>query len=226
MKRFFSVLLMIVCCCGFSLAQSKQAANGSVKGVIYAPDRDAVDFAEEFTITGEGIKKRFRNFQDDIEYNFNLPAGYYSVTASLPNYYYAFKRAIFRVEAGKTAVVNLYPALRVVSLSLTLDEGCVGVYNPEPKYDTLQIAGFDSDIVVEYSEQKDFKSFVVYKNAKLTFDNKTLLADSLWFNKKSKEIKLDGNILIDDGGRRIKTNQARVKLKGRKLIIKSLATVQ
>ncbi len=218
MSKFVCALVVIILTCQFLLAQSTTISSGKVKGIVYDSSREAIILEIEVSIEGKEIKRSVHPNSESGEYEFDVPSGIYNITTK-EGIWHSIKRASFRVEAGKTTTINLYPAIRIVSTFLTLD-GDKTTYGSIPKYDLLNIDDASLDIIIQVKEQKSDSGIIEYKYAALTFDNQTILADLIRFNKKSKTVELEGNILIDDNGQRSKTNKSGIEFLNGRLKIK------
>ncbi|MDQ3755391.1 MAG: carboxypeptidase-like regulatory domain-containing protein [Acidobacteriota bacterium] len=79
----------------------------------------------DVVVEGEQINRKLETVGIGDEYEnsglIELPVGVYRVTSRNENYY-PFRRAAFRVEAGKILNINVFPPIRVLMQALIVDE--------------------------------------------------------------------------------------------------------
>ena len=129
-----------------------------------------------------------RNVITDKDGSFEvaLPAGVYTVTANVPDYY-PYRRAPFRVFPGKATRINL-------QLFLVSDAWVERYYEklvpPDATEDQL-------DLLVEYRKRKEHGNLVEYEGARLYYDALAVSAISIVLDKRDFSFRATGNVRID-----------------------------
>jgi hypothetical protein len=198
----------------FAQSPVELSSNGKVRGSIYdlrALAGDAVLPGGRVIIKGEGIERSIVA-TDSGEYEFDVPPGTYTITTG-QSWFYPIRRASFRVNANSISVINLYPAIRILSIALELGREPV-TYAKPPKYDVLSpVQSFPLNLVVEFYNKKVRRGVVGYKRAILSCETLTVSAETINFDEKNLRIEGKGNVLIDNNGQRRRLNNVILNLR-------------
>jgi hypothetical protein len=190
-----------------------QKAVGNVRGSLF--DRqDAVIPGTDITVQNNSFRTTVKT-DSDGQFFVNLPPGYYTISTG-QNHWWAVRRSNFRITGNETLVINLNPTIRILSVSLVASDTAikdVAQYNYTPKYDEfLPLRGSPLNLVVEYRKRSQKNPIITYREAKLTYDALTIIADVLRFDSKSLELEAIGNVTVDRNGVREKTPKIRMKI--------------
>ena len=195
-------------------AYSQQTNLGKVKGSVFDL-QEAIILGNAVTIENQHFRKSVMPNPDDGTFSLELPAGIYSVTTE-QGWWYPVKRANFQVRANETTIINLSPTIRIFSIALEVTSKGVrepAEYNREPKYEEfLPFPDSPFNVVIEYRKKKRKGSVTEYRNAKLTFNNLSVFADVLRFDKNKLLVEAKGNITIDENGQRQKKQDSTLQL--------------
>lgn len=206
---FFSLLV--------ELASGQQLETGKVRGSLYDP-QNAVILGTQVTIARPGFQKSVFPDPQTGQFAFDLKPGIYSIT-NKQNLWYSTRRAVFLVKENETTVVNLSPTLHVLSVALEVrskDLREEAGYNYIPKYDDfLPFTDSLLNVVIEYRTTKTKDSISEYTNAKLTYNDYSINANFLRFDKKNLSFEALGNVTIDENGRRQKCERLESRIEKR-----------
>lgn len=195
---------------------------GTVSGTIM-DSSGAVIVLPRPTIIFKGTNDARRVTPDDNgDYEIDLPAGAYDVTTELPGYY-PLRRAKFRVLAGSRVTINLVPSPRYLVRGTTVSTNKpVDRSAPRPRYDELRVA-ISSPLpvcLIQFEKKRIVNGIVKYYWATFSYDNLTIYADELRFNRKQKQLKASGKrVIVEDGKQRVEVKHAVVSLKGREPVL-------
>lgn len=214
MKLFASVTLTLLLLCASFAAKAQQTALGKVAGFIF-DQQDAIILGIDVTIENQDFRKTVMPNSDTGKYEVELPAGIYTITTK-QGFWYAVNRAVFSVRANETTTINLNPTVRIATIGIEVTSQGVREpveYNSEPKYETfLPFSDSPFNVVVEYQKRKQRKNFVEYRNAKLTYNNQSLHADFILFDKNDLRVEAKGNVTIDKNGQRQKKQNGNLQI--------------
>jgi len=183
----------------------------------------------DVVVEGEQIKRNLETVGIGEEYEngglIELPVGVYHVTSRNGNYY-PFRRAAFRVEAGKTLHINVFPPIRVLMQALIVDErGARDEYDfaPPLKYDTFNIPSSAEpllDLLIRYEKKREHKAATEYTGSRLdggvmvSYNNIAIYANKVRFNQKEMKLEAIGKIVFEDGRRRTRAHRLIMSLNG------------
>ena len=194
--------------------QAQQTALGKVTGCVF-DQQDALILGNEVTIENQSFRKSVMPNPEDGKYTFEVPPGIYTVTTKQGTWY-SVKRAAFLVRANETTVINLNPTIRVKAIFLEVTSKGVREpveYNREPKYEEfLPFSDSPFNVVVEYQKRKRNGLVSEYNNAKLTYNNLSVYADTLRVDKNKLLVEAKGNVIIDENGQRQKKQNASLQI--------------
>lgn len=208
-------------CCARALFPRIQA-TGKIKGIVLDPNEARIPAV---TILIEGAHATRRLTTNDFgEYESEVPAGTYHIKADLPNYF-PFRRAAIRVDSGKTVTINVAPAQRVLSVGLEVTEQ--GVQEPVrmaplPQYEIFALRSpprDDLDVLVQYQRRTLRRDTIEYTKAVVSYDSITVYAETIRLERTTFRIEAGGNVIVDDGGQRVRAKRAEVDLRTRSAII-------
>jgi len=199
-------LLMIAVVLTLSINAYSQSRDGSVTGTIYDPSGDAVMPGVKVLVTN-GRKVQTAISDDAGAYWFQLVPGTYQISAS-SNVLYPLRRSAVAVSSGVRATVNLYPSFRIKTQSLVVHRSGVSdeySYWPASKFES--IASKDgNNYLLEFKnvrilhKVRTFRS-TGFERVKITKGSLTVLGREVSVDSRG-QIKVVGNVLIDDNGKR------------------------
>ncbi len=124
---------------------------------------------------------------------------------------------MFEVMENETTILNLTLTLRVQSVALEVtSKGLrdVADYSYIPKYeDFLPFPDSPLNVVIEYRTKKTNGKISEYSNAKLTYNNLSINAGRLKFDKDSLAIEAIGNVTKDENGQRERNEKQKLSIK-------------
>ena len=159
-----------------------------------------------------------------------LPVGIYRLSSRTGNYY-DFKRAPFRVEAGRVSRVNVFPLIRVRTQMLMADGRDRYDIAPAPKYDSFPVpnsADAALILMIRYDEKRPIRDSLTYsgkvrefrgdpqpvfRGVMVTYDGLSLYADTVRFDPLHFLIYANGNVVIENGGQRQHVDQLVIEFK-------------
>lgn len=214
MLRNSALILIAVFSFGSNfIIQAQQTALGKVTGLVFDPS-DAVILGDDVVIEGLNFRKSILP-TDEGNYTFEVPPGIYTITTK-QGVWYSVKRAAFLVQPNETTVINLSPTIRVMAIFLEVTSKGIREpvkYNREPKYEEfLPFSDSPFNVVIEYRKRKRDRSATEYRNAKLTYNNLSVFADILRFDKSKLLVEAKGNVTIDENGQRQKKQDATLQI--------------
>jgi hypothetical protein len=115
------------------IVEAQQTNLGKVTGSVFDPN-DAIILGNEVIIESRDFRKSVMPNPDDGTFTLDVPTGIYTVTTKQGTWY-SVKRATFLVPPNETAVINLNPTIRVLSIALEVTSKGVREpveYNREP----------------------------------------------------------------------------------------------
>jgi hypothetical protein len=205
---FVSLLLVIA-------LNGQSVRTGTVSGAIF-DTQDAVILGTEVTVARQGFQKSIFPDPQTGQFAFTLAPGMYTITTK-QNWWFSIRRAMFEVKENETTILNLTPTLRVLSVALEVtSKGSrdVADYSDIPKYeDFLPFADSPLNVVIEYRTKKTKGKISEYRNAKLTYNNLSINAARLKFDKKSLTVEAIGNVTKDENGRRERNEKQKLSIK-------------
>jgi hypothetical protein len=171
-------------------------------------------------IEGNGTKITLSS-DDDLNYEFELPAGLYQITSQKGSgYYFPFRRAPFRIVSGTKTLINVMPVVRIRGISLIVGEsGSFDSFDlaPEPKYQSMTVPhSTDPNLIllVQYDHSRDLGEAIEYtggvgtfSGATVSYDALTLSADRITIDKDLLRVRAEGNVIVEDGKQRIQAKQ-------------------
>lgn len=127
------------------------------------------------------------------DYEMELPADVYTITATLPEYY-PYRRAPFRVRPGTVTIINLN--LILIGIDRVHGGG------KDLKYEKLSVpnaADQKLDALVAYNDRKEDERYIEYEGIRLYYDALAVHALNLQLDKRDFTFKATGNVHVDDG---------------------------
>lgn len=213
MKTSTIILTVIFSLCLSFGVNAQQANFGKITGSVF-DQQDAVILGNEITIENQNFRRSVLPNDDGI-YTLEVPAGVYSITTK-QGIWYSIRRAKVLVRANETTVINLNPTIRVLSIALEVTSKGVREpveYNNESKFeDFFPFSSSLLNAVVEFRSKKRKGSVVEYRNAKLTYNNQSVLADIIRLNKNNLSIVANGRVTVDENGNRRKVENATLQI--------------
>lgn len=185
------------------ISASTGQPTGKVIGTVMDLN-EAVIPRTQIVITGENIERRLTS-NEEGSYEIDLPAGAYNVTAKA-NGFRPFQRAAFRVQPNSTLIINIVP------LPLASD-----VANPPIYSDSFSLPNVPHPpikLFLEYMKKRNHKRFWEYSNVMASFDALMIQAGIVRLDKKTYQLVAEGNVVIDDGKKRVHVRNAKVNFKG------------
>jgi hypothetical protein len=200
----------------FHILASNQPSTGRVIGRVYDPN-DAVFTGVDVIITDGKTEYHLKTSSEGI-YKAELPEGIYRVTVKgrglLP-----FRRAAFRIAAGKSVMINIAPAISSIPTSiLYIGPPEKAPHFPPDKpltYDSFPIKNVDTpklELLVEYKQKKSEKQILQYGRATVSYDAFLLSADQVELDEKEMTVDLIGNVLVEDGTKRGRFERATFRI--------------
>lgn len=217
-KIFLAVFVLFL---AFQTATMVQTAAGQSMGTVTGTimdSRAAVIVLPRPTIIFKGTKETRRVIPNDNgDYEIKLPVGAYSVTTDIPGFY-PLRRAKFRVLAGSRITINLVPSPRYLVRGTTVSNSePVDKLAPQPRYDELSVA-VSSPFplgLVQFEKKRIADGDVKYYAATFSYDELTIYADELRFNRRKLRLKASGDrVIVEDGKQRVEVKHAVVSFKG------------
>lgn len=139
----------------------------------------------------------------------SLPTGTYYVTTEIPGFY-PFRRAPFRVTAGRSIMINLVPSRRYLVRGTSVSaKDTADKVAPRPRYESFRVTPKSPlSGLIRFELREHVGRHVRYKFAVFSYDNMTVYADELVFNRKALRMTAAGKVVILEDGRQ------RVEVKG------------
>lgn len=171
-------------------ARSGQQPQGAIRGRV----EDASRGVHNVKVLVESATAKHEAVTDtNGDYEIELPAGVYTITATIPEYY-PYRRAPFRVRPGTVTTINL--DLLLIGID-RVHGGGKGIH-----YEKLPLphaADNPLDVLVVYEDRKESERYVEYEGIKLYFDALAVHAVNFQLDKKDFTFKATGNVHVDDG---------------------------
>lgn len=140
----------------FAQTAAESDSNGKLIGTVFDSHLDAVIQGVEMIVEAKGIKRTVTTNETGAS-EFDLPSGIYSITVK-QGWFYPLRRARFRAHPESISRVNIYPAIRLLSIGLELTVSGVrepATYAKSPKYDALSLLPVSSlDLLLEFKRWK------------------------------------------------------------------------
>jgi hypothetical protein len=154
---------------------------------------------------------------EDGKYEIELRTGIYQISSDVPGFY-PFRRALFQIQPDETAMINLVPSVRYFVRGTTISKTqAIDKPAPRPRYDIFSVPQSSSqllNLVIQFGKRRMFNRTILYQNAILSYDQLTIYANNLTFERKSFRVKTSGNqILVEDGKQRSRISYAEVNFK-------------
>jgi hypothetical protein len=201
-SKTINLILFVFFCLVLWVPSSQAQVTVHVNGVVMDL-REAVVPDVELVFTGTNIARRVVSNQAG-SYDINLPVGVYSVTAR-EHLFRPFRRAAFRLNESP------------VTLNIVLEAVASDAPNAPIFYDQVSVPKVSDpalQLLVEFMKRRPSgKNMTTYLNASATFDLLTVQGRSIRLNKLTMELVATGNVVVDDGLRRVHTAAARVNFK-------------
>lgn len=200
----------------------KIQATGKIKGLVLDPNEARIPGCA-ILILGEHVTRRLSS-NEFGEYESEVPAGTYRITADLPNYF-PFRRAPVRVHPGTVVTINITPAQRILSVGLEVTERGVQepvTMAPPPQYELFSLASTTRDgleVLVQYQRKSQRVDAIEYTKALISFDSITIYAEIVHLDKNISRISASGRVIVDNGHQRVRANRAEVDLRTRSATI-------
>jgi hypothetical protein len=159
------------------------------------------------------------------EYEIELPAGVYQVSAELRGFY-PFRRAPFRMRSGAAVMINVIPTPRYLTRGTTVsNDRAVDVKADPPKYEEVHIPGLatePSTVLVEFVKRRVRKRSVEYRGATLTYDVITVYADKIHLDRDTLRAQALGEyVIIEDGSQHVRVKRAEIEFRAGKPVIRA-----
>lgn len=180
--------------------QIGEGGKGWVKGKVIGPYDSTISSAP-IIISGDGSTRRTVT-DNEGTYEIEVPAGLYTITTEVPNYF-PFQRAPFRVKAQTSTLINL--SLRPKIPDLGHGEGT------QLNYESLPLPNSSSDaqrVVMQFGNRKEDSDIIHYSSAILSYDAWTISASNIEFHKSSFRFRSTDTVVVEDGHQRIYVKQA------------------
>jgi hypothetical protein len=191
---------------------------GRVTGTVHDPN-EAVIVGRNIIFRGEGIERIVKT-NDEGVYEVELPAGIYQVFFEAQAGFLSYRRAPFRVEASKSIIIN-------IALTMSSVPGHIFYIGPPEKaprfppdkplkYDSFLVANLSPvplEMLVEFKNKRKRGAYLEYRRATASYNSLLIYGDKLRFNKKHWLIEGEGNVILEDGKRRMKVNRVVAKIK-------------
>lgn len=231
MNKLIKKIIILVICCGFInfLYSQQKTSNEKIFAEKINYQKECVVSGEvfyptgllphtEITFKGQQTEKTvFSN--DEGSYNIKLPAGIYEIILRRGADTLSYKRSKLNISCQNDLTINLYPQFERISY---------GDKSPEHKFILFsnQWTG-DKKLnpVISYLSKEKKGNTVSYTNSMLTYDNLTVSANKLIQDIKNKSIVAEGNVWIEEQGKRtnykkltLKFSQNGVEIEGERLL--------
>lgn len=153
-------------------------------------------------------------------YEIELPIGLYHVTTHVPGFC-AARRALFRVQPSSNTLLNLTLTVCPLANILKMDKSGRYVGEEHRYIDPFESESFpirtSSDarlnLLIRYGQHRRTNGTVEYHGAKvvngvpsgvtISYDVLTIVADKVRLNKKTLLLQAEGNVIVEDGKRRM-----------------------
>jgi hypothetical protein len=183
------------------------------------PSEEIVPFINVL-IEGNGIRRELQTIGVGDEYQngglVELPAGIYRVSSRDGNYF-NFRRAAFRILPGAVTKINVSPLIRVREQRLMGDGSDRYVFAPKPAYDVYDVPGADDAItmLVRYDKKRRGGEYIDYesrgRHVMVSYDTLAIYATRIRFDRTKFMLTAEGDVILEDGTRRIKANNVTVR---------------
>jgi hypothetical protein len=218
------------------LFMSTMAATGSaqspghVKGTIVDSNGAVVTNVTVAFKTNGQTRKVVTN--QEGYYEIELPIGLYRVTTHVPGFC-ASQRALFRVQPSSNILLNLTLTVCPLAHFLKMDKS--GRYvGEEARYidpfesESFRIrtsSGARLNLLIRYGQHHRMNGTVEYQGTKvvngvpsgvtISYDVLTIVADKVRLNKKTLLLQAEGNVIVEDGKRRMTFAHVEVNFKSK-----------
>lgn len=203
MRAFIVLILASV----LSFADGTAHISGVVtdqNGAIFPPP-------VQITLTSEGrtIVRQLDNFGRFSE---DIPPGKYEITATVPQFYFPYRRAPITLHAGESINLHLVPRVKVLAVALNADASeTVTKANPISYEAFTRKDG--TPILIEFEKRKKSGKEIQFSGAVVTLGAWTIRADNVFFNPKTMGATLKGKVRISCGETvKVETSKAFVDL--------------
>lgn len=187
---------------------------GKIFGSVLDPNEARIPKARVIVENDQSKYKTLTN--DSGEYEIDVPPGIYRITTEVVGYYPS-RRAQVGVDSNSKIMINIAPALEILSIGLTVTaEGASELVTkaPPPKYESYllpQSSGAPQDLLIQYREKSEDESFIQYKRAQVSHGTLTVYADEVRFNRSKSTVEASGGYLVvEDGRRRIQARKIQI----------------
>ena len=175
-------------------------------------------------IEGNGITRKLSAKGVDDEYEngglVELPVGVYRVTTRKGNYF-DFQRAPFRVLPGTVTNINICPLLHIRAQMLMGDGSDRYLLAPKPTHDTYNLTHGPEKaltMLVRYDKKRQRGTSVDYEGGALadgkvmvSYDAFAIYADKVLFDPKTFTLTASGDVTLEDGTHRTKSNNVTLR---------------
>lgn len=192
-------------------------SSGQVVGTVFDPYEAVVPVA---TITFTKGKLKMRTTTNESgAYRVELPAGIYRVTVKRQGFL-PYRRASFEVHPSESVVINIALAISHIPVGVLYigPASKAPRFPPDPplNYDLHQLVDSTKqrrELLIEYANRRKKAGLVEYTNGTASCDSFLIYADKLSFFRNGTRIEAIGNVIVEDGKQRYKTNRTVVSLR-------------
>ncbi|MEK6301667.1 MAG: carboxypeptidase regulatory-like domain-containing protein [Acidobacteriota bacterium] len=191
---------------------SAESPSGRIKGAAMDVTGAVIPGA---TVGLYGKSDRWQTTTDQNgNYRFDAPPGIYEIRAEATGFL-PFRRAPFRLESGQDILMNI----RIIPSGLASH-----VVTQPPKIGEESFALPSSPdpsliLFVQFGAKQQHNDLVEYRGVMISYDVMTLYGDRARLNAKSLQLEVEGNVIVEDGLKRIRVRKATVEFRGGKPVV-------
>jgi hypothetical protein len=191
-------VLLLVCGTAISEAQNRASLKGIVsdrtQGVYVAPAKVSVRCLDKAACD---LKEFSTTLSASGEFSFDLLPGTYQISTTIP-WAFPYRRAPLQLHAGNDMFLRITPRMKILGVGLNVAGPDIVSKAPSPKYDWLPIEE-GRKALIEYDKKKTNGNQVEYHYGVFTFQDWTISADVIIFDREDQSITSKGRATVQHG---------------------------
>ena len=193
-------------------ASSAESPSGQIKGTAMDVTGAVIPGA---SVGLYGKSDRWQTTTDQSgNFRFDAPPGIYEIRAEATGFL-PFRRAPFRLESGQEILMNISVIPSGLSSHVVTQPPKIG----EESFALPNSTDPSLVLFVQFSAKQQHDDLLQYRWIMISYDVMTLYGDTARLNAKSLQLEVEGNVIVEDGLKRIRVRKATVEFQGGKPVV-------